>query len=139
MPPTSMSPDSLPTTYDQLVRLYMPCAVHDAVSYQNLMEVIDAMTCVVELTEAQHRYLETLSILAEAYENRIESWDAGDVSPREVVATLVESHGMTASQLGELLGDRSLGSRVLNGKRELSKAHIRTLARHFNVSPAAFL
>lgn len=52
---------------------------------------------------------------------------------------LLESHGMSASDLGRLLGDRALGTRILNGKRELSKAHIKTLAAHFQVSPAVLL
>lgn len=46
---------------------------------------------------------------------------------------------MNASDLGKLLGDRSLGSRILNGQRGLSKNHIRILAGHFSVSPALFL
>ena len=46
---------------------------------------------------------------------------------------------MSASDLGRLLGDRSLGPRILNGDRALSKAHIKILANHFNVSPAVLL
>lgn len=46
---------------------------------------------------------------------------------------------MNESDLGRLLGDRSLGHRILNGERELSKVHIRTLAAHFSLNPAALL
>ena len=46
---------------------------------------------------------------------------------------------MSESDLGRLLGDRSLGHRILAGERELSKAHIRTLAAHFRLNPAALL
>jgi len=46
---------------------------------------------------------------------------------------------MNASQLGELLGNRSLGSKILTGKRELSKSHIGTLSKRFNVDPGLFL
>jgi antitoxin component HigA of HigAB toxin-antitoxin module len=46
---------------------------------------------------------------------------------------------MTESDLGRLLGDRSLGHRILAGQRDLSKVHIRTLAAHFALDPAALL
>ena len=44
-----------------------------------------------------------------------------------------------ASDLGRLLGERSLGPKILSGQRELSKAHIRKLADHFGVSAGLFL
>ena len=46
---------------------------------------------------------------------------------------------MTASDLGRMLGDRSLGSRVLNGRRRLSKEHIKILCGRFKVSADLFL
>ena len=52
---------------------------------------------------------------------------------------LVEENGLTGRELGRILGDETLGNRVLRGERELSKAHIRKLADHFGVSPALFL
>ena len=36
-------------------------------------------------------------------------------------------------------GSSGLASLILQGKRQLSKAHIRKLAEHFRVSPALFL
>ncbi len=44
-----------------------------------------------------------------------------------------------ASDLGRLLGNRSLGSLLLTGRRELSKAHVRLLAEHFKVDAGYFL
>ena len=57
----------------------------------------------------------------------------------ELVRSLMDEHGMSESDLGRLLGDRSLGHRILSGERELSKTHIRTLAEHFSLNPAALL
>ena len=42
---------------------------------------------------------------------------------------------MTASDLGRLLGNRTLGAAILAGRRNLSKAHIKKLAEHFKVEP----
>ncbi len=52
---------------------------------------------------------------------------------------MMKDRAMTASDVGRLLGDRSLGPKILNGDRALSKAHIKILAKHFKVSPAVLL
>ncbi len=62
-----------------------------------------------------------------------------DHDPIENLKFLLEANEMTASDLGRLLGDRSLGSRILNRQRSLSKAHIKTISQRFRVSPAAFI
>ena len=52
---------------------------------------------------------------------------------------LMEQHQMNASDLGRLLGQRELGSKLLREERQLSKTMIVKLADHFHVSPAYFL
>ena len=61
------------------------------------------------------------------------------MTPVELLRSLMTEHGMSESDLGRLLGDRSLGHRILRGQRELSKAHIRILSEHFSLDAAAFL
>jgi antitoxin component HigA of HigAB toxin-antitoxin module len=46
---------------------------------------------------------------------------------------------MTASDLGRLLGNRTLGAAILAGRRALSKTHIKKPAEHFGVEPGLFL
>jgi antitoxin component HigA of HigAB toxin-antitoxin module len=46
---------------------------------------------------------------------------------------------MNESDLGRLLGERSLGHKILKGDRQLSKAHIRRLSDYFKVDAGAFL
>jgi antitoxin component HigA of HigAB toxin-antitoxin module len=48
-------------------------------------------------------------------------------------------HLIPASNLCRLLGGHSLGPKILGRQRALSKAHIKTLAKHFKVSPAVLL
>jgi len=64
----------------------------------------------------------------------------GKPSPLELLKMLMEEHQMNTIGLGKLLGSGSgQASLILNGKRELSKANIRTLAEYFKISPAALL
>ena len=129
--------NDLPTSYEDLVRLHMPRPIHDEVELENATELIDLMAG-HELSADQEDYLDLLSDLVAKYEEETSPIGRG-VSPKDLLAWLIEEHDMSITELGELLGDRSLGSRVLSGTRSLSKSHIKTLAAHFKVSPAAFI
>ncbi len=128
----------LPSRFEDLVALMPPRAIHDESAYDNTIEMLDRLTSLPRPTKGQQQYLETLSVLVEAYENEHHAIDR-DQSPLDILKHLLDSNGMNASQLGELLGNRSLGSKILRGERGLSKRHIRTLAKRFKVSPALFL
>jgi HTH-type transcriptional regulator/antitoxin HigA len=132
-------PRELPADFDSLVRLHPPCAIHDEAGFENTQEMIDALTSIPKLSRGQDDYLETLTILLEAYEEEHHAIDGSRVGPLDVLRHLMGEHGMSASDLGRLLGERSLGVKILNGHRELSKAHIRKLADHFNVPGDLFL
>lgn len=59
--------------------------------------------------------------------------------PYKLVLHLMERRGLRQTDLLPVFGSRSVASDVLNGKRELSKAHIRKLASLFHLSPALFI
>jgi HTH-type transcriptional regulator/antitoxin HigA len=60
-------------------------------------------------------------------------------TPIEALKWLMEENGMNTIDLGKFVGGSGNASMILNGKRELSKANIRSLAERFKVSPALFL
>lgn len=130
--------DDIPETYAELVGLFMPRPLHDEVDYRNALGVLDAMAG-FEMNADQEDYFEAVATFVEKYEARHHALDAKGLTPVELLRSLVAEHGMSESDLGRLLGDRSLGHRILTGERELSKAHIRTLAEHFSLNPAALL
>jgi HTH-type transcriptional regulator/antitoxin HigA len=119
--------------------MHPPLAIADEVAYANSMEIIDALTRLPKLSSNQAEYLNTLSILADAYENEHHPIDADAAGPLDVLRELMAARDMNASDLGRLLGERSLGPKVLNGQRELSKTHIRKLSDYFGVSAELFL
>ena len=87
----------------------------------------------------QQDYFEAIATFVEKYEAEHHAIDEAKMTPVELLRSLVDEHEMSESDLGRLLGDRSLGHRILTGQRDLSKAHIRILARHFSLNPAALL
>lgn len=130
--------DDIPETYGELVGLFMPRPLHDDVDYRNALNVLDALAG-FEMNPDQEDYFEAIATFVEKYEAQRHALEDADATPVELLRSLVDAHGMSESDLGRLLGDRSLGHRVLTGQRELSKSHIRTLAEHFSLNPAALL
>lgn len=135
---TAANRGPLPETWDELTAELPLRPIHDDVAYDNAVEILDRLAVLDERTDDQEDYLETLSGLVERYDDEHFAIDS-KYSPVEALSYLCEQNNMTASALGELLGNRSLGSKVLRGARQLSKEHIRRLCGHFAVSSDLFL
>lgn len=135
----TITPKSVPRTYDQLMTLYPIRIIRDEVSHKNALEVAYAMVRLESLTSDQRDYLDLLSEQIERYEEGRWPIDTMNVTPVDSVKLLLEQNSMSASDLGNLLGNRSLGSAILRGQRQLSKEHIRKLCKRFCVSADLFL
>ncbi len=75
--------------------------------------------------------LRFLSVLIEDYERQHFPVEAA--SPQQVVAFMLEQHGMTRGDLARLMGGRSRVSDFFKGKRGLSLRQVRTLSARFRV------
>jgi HTH-type transcriptional regulator/antitoxin HigA len=73
------------------------------------------------------------------YEDKHFRDEIGGMEPLEALKYLLRENGMKAIDLGKLLGNRSLASQILSGKRGPSKAHIRLLSERFKVEPGLFI
>ena len=135
---TKLTHDEIPESYAELVGLFMPRPLHDEVDYRNALAVLDAMAG-FKMNADQEDYFEAIATFVEKYEAEHHAIEQSKMKPVELIRSLMEDRGMSESDLGRLLGDRSLGHRILRGQRELSKAHIRTLAEYFSLAPAALL
>jgi HTH-type transcriptional regulator / antitoxin HigA len=77
-----------------------------------------------------------LTLLIEAYEDG--HYQLARSSPIEMVTFLMDQHGLRQKDLIDVFGTPSIVSEVINGKRELSKEHIRRLSERFHVSAELF-
>jgi len=91
-----------------------------------------------DLDAGERDYLEMLELAIERYDDEHYPIPSGG-TPLEHLQFLMEQNGMKTIDLGNLIGNRGLASLIVNGKRELSKAHIRILAERFKVSAELFL
>jgi HTH-type transcriptional regulator / antitoxin HigA len=128
----------MPKTFDGLCRMLAPRPIHDEADYDNAIEMLDSLVG-FELNSDQLDYVVVMTTLVGAYEDVHHAIDTSDISGLDMLKYLLEQSEMTASDLGVLLGNRSLGSKILRGERELSKTHLRILAKRFKVDAGVFL
>jgi HTH-type transcriptional regulator/antitoxin HigA len=129
----------VPGRFTDLVGLLPPHVIRDESDYDVVIEFLDKLLARPKLTKGQTEFFETWSVLVSAYESEHHALDAAAISGLAALQHLLAENEMTASDLGELLGNRSLGSKILRGERELSKTHLRILAERFKVDAGLLL
>jgi HTH-type transcriptional regulator/antitoxin HigA len=132
--------------YLELIRRFPLRPIRNAADYEAAARILAGLVGRADagLTPGESDYADVLGRLVEDYDKQhssiLKDFAAGrGPSPIEMLKYLMEEHGMNTIALGKLVGGSGQASMILNGKRELSKANIRTLAGRFNVSPAVFI
>jgi HTH-type transcriptional regulator/antitoxin HigA len=131
--------DNLPTYYAGLCRVLLPRPIRDAVDYDNVVEITDAMALWDEdFTPDQRDYFDLLCSLIEDYDAEHVRWPK--LRGRDMVQHFLDEHRLTGADLSRILGgSRNLGTMILRGDRNLTLVHIRKLAAHFKISPEVFI
>ena len=88
------------------------------------------------MEQAEAELADLLTLLIEDYEEK--HYQLPKASPLEMIAFLMEQHGLKQKDLVDVFGTPSIVSEVLNGKRELNKEQIRRLSERFHVSRELF-
>lgn len=134
---THTTANPLPTILTELYAEYPIRPIHDEVDLDNAMEIADRLAVLSERTDDQNDYLELLSNTIETYEKR-HPINTQKLDPVETLLLLMRQHNMNASDLGRVLGNRSLGAKIIHRSRKLSKSNIAALCEHFAVGPQVF-
>ncbi len=117
-------------------RFFVLRPIRNKVDYHDALAAATELASRCDLTSEQADYLEVLTKVIADYEEK--HFEMSKHSPQEILEFLVEENRMSGSDLGRVLGSRTLGPALLRGERSLSKAHIKKLADYFSVSPALF-
>jgi len=131
-----MATKNIPKKWNDLGLFLRP--IRTKGNYNQAIAILDNLVGRTDLTKDQKDFVESLSALVEVYEEEHEQIKSNN-NPIKILKFLLESNNMNGSDLGRLLGNRSLGSLLLTGKRNLSKNHIKILSKHFLVEPGLFL
>ena len=129
----------LPKDYAGLCRLLTPRPIHDQVDFENVTEITEAMAG-HKLTTDQEDYFDLNCRLIEDSEKAHAQLATAKVTALDALQHLLDAHNLSAADWARLLDvHRTLGAMILRGERQLTLAHVRTLAKHFSVSADLFL
>lgn len=85
---------------------------------------------------AEARLAELLTLLIEHFEEK--NYQLKAAAPVEVLCELMESNHLKQKDLIDIFGTKSIVSAVINGKRDMTREHIKRLSARFRISPEVF-
>jgi HTH-type transcriptional regulator/antitoxin HigA len=123
--------------YARLLSRTLPSVIHTEKQYEAYLSRLEAL---LErdnvLTAAERELLGLLTLLIEDFEDK--QYQLPRATPVQVLEFLMDQNNLKQKDLVDVFGTASVVSEVVNGKRELSKEHIRRLSRRFDLSPEIF-
>jgi len=122
--------------YGLLLRQTRPEVVRDEEQNAEYVRHLEKLTAKKRVSAGERKLIKLLTLLVEDFESR--HYAVPEAGPLDIVRHLMEAHGLRQKDLADVFGTESIVSDVLNGKRNLTKEHIRKLSGRFNVSPAVF-
>ena len=112
---------------------------------QTEADYLSLLSLLNELTDAQNCDEEPFASLFDLVSHYLHAWeqehkDIPIASPAEMLAFYMDQHGLNQSDLErEGIAHRTLLSKILSGKRSISKELAKRLAKRFHTNPGVFL
>lgn len=130
--------------YLSLVLEWIPHPIRDDADYDAAVKVIYRLSGLAEggqpLNEGEQMYLDTVSALIAAYDERVHPMPDDAQPLPERLRGLLDVTYANQSELAMIAGvSRGNVSDVLSGRRGFSKTSIKRLASHFRVDAAYFI
>jgi HTH-type transcriptional regulator / antitoxin HigA len=124
--------------YEKLLGETLPVVIRSEKEYRRLLGAAKRLmeTPDEKLAPEEGRLLELLGVLIEEYEDRVHPLPT--VEPHEMLRHLLEENHLRPGDLGDIL-PKSRVSEILSGKRSISKAQAKDLAKRFRVPVDVFL
>ena len=132
---------ALPADYATLCRdVWLPRPIRDKVEYQSALAAMEPLWGHEKaMNRDQADWFALVGDLVAQYEDSTAK-PAPALPLAKRLAGLLEAHNMAAADLARLLGlDASMGSKFINGSRQLTAAHVRALSEHFALPADYFL
>ena len=128
--------NALAVAYAELLSETRPEVIRAEKQNQEYIARLEELTSKQNVTAAEDKLIQLLTVLVEKFEDS--HYPVPNAGPLDIIRHLMEVHQLRQKDLVDVFGTESVVSDVLNGKRELTKEHIRRLSERFGVSPAVF-
>jgi len=124
--------------YRELISAFLPRVIHNESDYQAIQAQVDRLVDHADHTPAEQEYLDLLGTLIWEYEQRTEPVANYELRGVALLRGLIELHALKQQDLVPIFKTKSIVSAVLNGKRQLTAAHINKLAAFFRLPHGLF-
>ncbi|MEN0106167.1 MAG: transcriptional regulator [Pseudomonas sp.] len=116
--------------------------ITDEDEYNRALALLDELTEIEDQHQFTERLIDQLCASIKRYEDSAPQFaefnaSVAALSGVQLLRFLMEQNRLTGSDLPEI-GDKTVVSRLLNGKRTLSSANIQALAQRFHLDPGNF-
>jgi HTH-type transcriptional regulator/antitoxin HigA len=131
---------TVPDDYLELIQEFPLRALHQPREHAEALRVMTRLPGRPggRLSAGERDYVQVSGHLIDEYGQRKQPFLRRKHTPLEMLKFLMRENGMSTTDLGNVLGNKTAASLVINGKRELSKSHIRKLSARFRVDPGLF-
>jgi HTH-type transcriptional regulator/antitoxin HigA len=134
----SVSPKINTKRYAKLLAETLPMVIETEEENELMLATVERLIDKGEkLTPEERKLLSLMTHLIQDFEHKHYQLNAS--TPRGILLELMEARDVKASQLWQVFGSKGTASEVISGKRGISKAQVKSLARFFNVSPELFI
>ena len=127
-----------PKRYGRLLARKLPAIIRtEEENERPIAELEDLERRHDELSPEEREYSELLTVLIEAFEEANYALEGS--TPDSRLRSLMEEHGLRQRDLLDVFGSRGIASKVVRGKRSISKTQAKKLAELFDVPADLFL
>ena len=127
-----------PKKYAGLLAETLPEVIETVSQNKRMIKILDElMDKGANRTPEETKLARLLGRLIQDFETRY--YKPQKFTPREILIELMEMNNLKQADLLSVFGSSGIASEVISGKREISKAHAKALAKFFNTSTDLFL
>jgi HTH-type transcriptional regulator/antitoxin HigA len=126
-----------PRKYGRLLARTLPGIIETKSEYERFLTEIEKLIDQEKRSPEEDKLLDLITTLVEKFEEK--NYPIPDAPPHEALRELMRSRGLKQRDLLGIFGSDGIASEVVNGKRNISRAHAKSLAKYFHVPVELFI
>ena len=126
-----------PQKYGKLLAQSLPAVIETEAENDHFLAEIEKLIDKDQRSPEEDKLLDLMTTLVEDFEEK--NYPIPDAPPHEALRELMLSRGLKQRDLLEIFGSDGIASEVVNGKRNISRTHAKSLAEYFHVPVDLFI
>ena len=123
--------------YGKLLARTLPAVIETETENEHFLTEIEKLIDKDQRSAEEDKLLDLMTTLVEDFEEK--NYPIPDAPPHEALRELMASRGLKQRDLLDIFGSDGIASEVVNGKRNISRAHAKSLAEYFHVPVDLFI